>query len=251
MRSTVKRRGARPVQSHYVLDPRRCRPLGTERQRDLVRRYQSTHDPGLERQLIEGNMRLVLKLARDHYREGGASLEDLVQEGMLGLIQAIRRYDASKGASLSTYATYWVRAFISKFKMDNARIVRAVRTRAQRAAFYRGEVALSDVSLDAPPASTTRSLHEQMADPSLGVDELLSNAELARLAQAAVVRLRRGLPAREAIVLDERLLAERPRPYREVGARLSLSGERVRQIEGTLRAVLRDQIGGASVAAAA
>jgi RNA polymerase sigma-32 factor len=221
----------------------------------LADRYHQTGERRLERRLIEANLRLVLTIARDFARPVGPELDDLIQEGMLGLVQAVRRFDPAKGATLPTYAAYWIRAFISKFVMENVRVVRVVRTRAQRAAFFRGEIDGGELSLEqrdgAEGRERGRTLHERLADPQLGADELLAAAELAGRARAAVEQLKPRLPPRDVIILNRRMLAETPRSCREVGAQLALSGERVRQIEEGLRTLLRRQLSEGGLAAAA
>jgi RNA polymerase sigma-32 factor len=236
---------------HYLLDPDRSRPLSAEELHQLTVAYRRSRDPGLERRLVEANMRLVLKIARAYDRTQGDRLPDLVQEGMLGLIEAIRRFDPTRGATLGTYASYWIRAFIGKYAMENARVVRAVRTRADRAAFHRGEIKWSEVSLDAAAGHDDRPLRERLADPRPGADELIAAAELTHRAEAEVGRLKQVLPARDVIILKERMLSERPKSCREVGDRLAISGERVRQIEAVLRATLRRRLSVDRVAAAA
>lgn len=120
---------------HQLLGTERTRPLSTAEQARLISADRETKDPRIERRVIEANLRLVAKIAHQLDRTGGLSLEDLIQEGCLGLVQTIRRFDPTRGARLSTYATLWIRAFIFKYAMDNVREVRVVRTRAARAAF--------------------------------------------------------------------------------------------------------------------
>src|SRR5215471_13528465 len=83
-----------------LLRDRRARPLGRSQQQSLLAEYRRTRDPKLEHRLVEANLRLVVKIALEHDRTGGRYLEDLVQEGTLGLIEGIRRFDPAKGARL-------------------------------------------------------------------------------------------------------------------------------------------------------
>src|ERR1017187_3475143 len=100
----------------------------------------------------------------------GRCLDDLIQAGCLGLVEGIRRFDPTRGGHLSTYAAFWIRAFIMKYQMNNIRLVRAVRTRADRVAFFRGTVGLSEVSLDTPLAPDRGPLSDLMADPTPRAD---------------------------------------------------------------------------------
>jgi len=215
----------------YLIDEQRSRPLGSAEQQRLAALYSQTHDAKIEHRLIEANLRLVIKIAREADRTHRQPLDDLVQEGTLGLIQAIRKYQPTKGASLSTYAGIWIRAYVMKHIMDNVRIVRAVRTREQRMAFFRGIVAGAEVSIDAPRANGTKPIDDVPDDQSPTAEEAVEAAELLHRLREEISQLKSRLTPREVAILDERLLAEQPESLRVVGQRLSLSGERVRQIE--------------------
>ena len=235
----------------YVIDQKRSTPLGSAEQQRLATLYSQTRDPKIEHRLIEANLRLVIKIAREVDRVYQHPLEDLVQEGTLGLIQAIRKFDPTKGASLGTYAGIWIRAFVMKHVMDNIRIVRSVRTRDQRAAFFRGVIAVAEVSFDTPRTSGRAPLEDVLLDPAPTVEEVVGADELARRLRSEMARLKTRLSRREVTVLDERLLADEPKPFRIIGRKLSLSGERVRQIEAKLLAAIEDgmELGGVSAAA--
>jgi RNA polymerase sigma-32 factor len=223
----------------HLLAGKGSKPLGAALQSQVALAYRQTRDPRLERKLVEANLRLVVTIAREHDRSRGRNLEDLVQEGCLGLIEAIRRFDPTKGAQLSTYARFWIRAFIMRHIMDNIRVVRAVRTRAERMAFFKGVVAVTDVSFDSTAGPNGAPLQDLLADPASSAETVLEAAELVREIRQRVADLEGRLRPRDAVILRERLLADEPSPRSEVGKRLSLSGERVRQIEGTLRAAIR------------
>jgi RNA polymerase sigma-32 factor len=235
----------------YLINQKRSRPLGQVEQQRLADLYSRTRDPKIEHRLIEANLRLVIKIAREANRLHRHPLEDLVQEGTLGLIQAIRKYEPGKGASLTTYAGIWIRCFVMKHIMDNVRIVRAVRTREQRAAYFRGVVAAAEVSFDAPRMSDARPLRDRLVDPAPAVDDLVEAAELTHRLRSETDRLKPQLTRREITVLNERLLPEKPKTLAVIGRQLSLSGERVRQIEGKLLARIRDgiELGGMDAAA--
>ncbi len=235
----------------YVLDEERSKPLGSAEQQRLATLYSQTHDPKIEHRLIEANLRLVIRIAREVDRVYRHPLEDLVQEGTLGLIQAIRKFEPTKGASLATYAGIWIRAFVMKHVMDNVRIVRAVRTRDQRAAFFRGVIGVAEVSFDTPRTSEATPLQDVLIDSAPTVEEVVGADEVVHRLRSEIARLKSRLTRREVTVLDERLLAEEPKSFRVIGQRLSLSGERVRQIEAKLLATIgnRIDVGGLDAAA--
>jgi|SRR5450432_627624 len=228
-----------------------CRPLGAQLQNQLAAGYQRTRDHRLEQKLVEANLRLVAKIAYELDRSRGRQLEDLVQEGCLGLIEAVRRFDSAKGTQFSTYAGFWIRAFIMRHIMDNVRVVRAVRTRADRVAFFRGEVGANELSFDAPVRPDGLPLCEILAEPGPSADEVVEAAELAHRVKIELGALEGQLPEREATILKERLLATKPKRLRDVGRELSISGERVRQIEGRLLATIRAGLGAAPAPIAA
>ena len=228
--------------SHGQWMTERTRPLSAAEQDRLIRELRRTADPAIQRRLVESNLRLVLKLARQLDRTRGRTFDDLVQEGTLGLLEAIRRFDPGKGARLSTYAAFWIRAYIMKYAMDNVRIVRAVRTRAERLAFFKGQVAFNEVSLEAPASRDGVPLVEAMPDPGTPADLQLETAELAWRVRRSADTLALRLPVRHVKILRERLLDDEPASRRAVARRVSLSGERVRQIEGELQAMLHKNL---------
>jgi RNA polymerase sigma-32 factor len=227
----------------YLLSGSGSRPLGAELQDQLAATYHRTKDPRLERQLVEANLRLVVKIARDSARWRRRQLEDVVQEGCLGLIEAVRRFDPGKGPRFSNYAGFWVRAFVMRYLMDNVRVVRAVRTRADRLAFFQGVVGGSETSFDVAADPDGVPLSEKLAESASSAEELLAAAELKHKVGKEMAGLQARLRGREAIVLEERFLASEPKTLRAVGRQLSLSGERVRQIEGTLLAAIQAGLG--------
>lgn len=238
-----RRESHRPDGIGYLLSGAGSRPLGAEVQNQLAASYHRTRDPRLERKLVEANLRLVVKIACDSDRRRRRQLEDLVQEGCLGLIEAVRRFDPGKGGQFSTYAGFWIRAFVMRYLMDNVRVVRAVRTRADRAAFFKGVVGGGETSFDVAADPDGRPLSEMLAESASSAEELLAAAELKHKVGREIAELQAQLSGREAIVLEERLLASEPKTQREVGRQLSLSGERVRQIEGTLLAAIAARLG--------
>ena len=210
---------------------------------DLFHEFRRTQDPALARRLVEANLGLAVSVARRMDRTGGGWLPDLTQEAYLGLMEAVLRFDPRRGVRFSTYASYWIRAYVGKFMRDNARLVRLGRSRADRAAYSRGELPPSDWSLDTPlhEDQSRESVGDRLADSALAADVLLERAEVAGRSRALIDRL----DARERTILNERLLSDEPKPLRRLARRFSLSGERVRQIEsgvvGKLRGLLDDQ----------
>lgn len=109
--------------------------LSTEEERALTTAYYKDQDPKVAKKLVVHNLRLVVKMAY-RYRRAWASVLDLIQEGNVGLVEAVQRFDPNKGAKFSTYATFWIRAYILRYLLEHSRTVRISRTRVGRKLFF-------------------------------------------------------------------------------------------------------------------
>jgi RNA polymerase sigma-32 factor len=201
-------------------------PLSRAEEEDLVRRFLDG-DRAAGRRLVLANLRLVVKIAGD-YRVDPTARADLVQEGTLGLLRAVEKYDPSQGARVSTYAAWWIRAYISRWLLENWRLVRIGTTQAQRDVFYRLQrardrlqragVEPSDERLAARFGMTTPELRaleqhvrcaEQSLDAPLGDGrEPGAHAPDRRATVRALPRLLRERAGRRLIALARRLLSE-------------------------------------------
>src|SRR5207253_586289 len=119
----------------YVREVQRYPLLTAEEERDLTTKYTETGDPNIARRLVTANLRLVIKLAYE-YRRAYKNMMDLIQEGNIGLMQAVKRYDPYRGVKLSSYAAWWIRAYILRFILNNWRLVKLGTTQAQRKLFF-------------------------------------------------------------------------------------------------------------------
>jgi len=274
-------RSASPVSSdllsHYLSEIRRYPILEPEEEKELAIRYQETGDPEAAERLVTSNLRLVVKLAFQYHRQWNNVL-DLVQEGNLGLVEALSRYDPYRGIRFSSYAQYWIRAMILRFLMDNFRMVRLGSTRAGRKLFFqlqkerermlkegleastrqlaeRLEVKESEViavdrhmrapalSIDSPVGdpSEGRALSDMISDDSVaGPEEIAARTELGTQVRGYLDEFREGLDEeRERAIWDERMMANDPVPLSRLGERFGVSKERVRQLEERMRRRLR------------
>jgi RNA polymerase sigma-32 factor len=123
-----------PLQA-YMQEVRRYPLLTPDEEHALATRLVEHGDSTAARKLIEANLRLVVKIAYE-YRRAHKNLLDLVQEGNIGLMQAVRKYDPYRGVKLSSYAAFWIRAYILKFILNNWRLVKIGTTQAQRKLFF-------------------------------------------------------------------------------------------------------------------
>jgi RNA polymerase sigma-32 factor len=254
----------------YLAEVRRYPPLGREEEQDLARRYRATGDREALRRLVTANLMLVVRVAFS-FRRAARNLLDLIQEGNLGLLQAIERFDPELGVRLPTYAAWWVRAYMVKFLLDNVRLVRVGTTNARRKllrnlrreklrlegqGFEVGPKLLAehfgvsetdvrdvqealdsrDVSLDEPVREDeSRSRGELIPDPTVAdTEESFARRELQERTEAALAEFRSRLSEREQALLDERLLAETPLTLQALGDRFGTSREAVRQAESRL-----------------
>lgn len=262
----------------YMRDVHRYNVLDAEEQRQLAIRYRDSGDVDAAAKLVTSNLRLVVKIAYD-YRRAYRNVMDLIQEGNIGLMQAVKKYDPYKGVKLSSYAAWWIRAYILRFILNNWRLVKLGTTQAQRKLFFnlsKEKARLSAMgieptseaiakSLDVPEEEVTNmdrrlSAGEMSLDapaggpndegrgqsridflPGLGgrVDELLADEELARMLHEELGVFGETLAGKERRIFYERLVAEDPRTLQELGTDFGVSRERVRQLEKRLQEKLK------------
>src|SRR5215468_725598 len=120
----------------YLAQLRHHAPIPRDEEHALALRWVEQGDVDAARRLVLSNLRLVVKIAME-YRRSWTNVLDLIQEGNLGLLQATHRFDPGAGVKLASYAAYWIRAYILKYILDNIRMVRLGRTRAERKLFFR------------------------------------------------------------------------------------------------------------------
>ena len=261
----------------YLRDLRNHPMLSREDEHDLAVRYTRTRDLDLARRLVTANLRLVVKIAQE-YRRAHRNLLDLIQEGNLGLIQAVNRYDPYRGVKLSTYAAWWIRAYILKFILANWRIVKLGTTQAQRRLFFNlrrersrlerqgGEVdakqlavvldvnesdvvemerrlAWSETSLDAPARAGeegSRTAGDSVAgEPDERPDQRVEHGEFQEVLRTKLETFGAALRGRERDIFDRRLLAEHAATLEQIGSEHGVSRERTRQVEERLKKRLR------------
>jgi RNA polymerase sigma-32 factor len=119
----------------YMADVARHPLLTREEEHELAVKFRETQDPRIAYRLVTANLRLVVKIANE-YRRAAFNLLDLIQEGNVGLMQAVQKYDPFRGVKLSSYAAWWIRAYILRYLMDNWRMVKLGTTQAQRKLFF-------------------------------------------------------------------------------------------------------------------
>jgi len=266
--------------TRYMAELRQHAPISREEEHELAVRWREDGDEEAGRQLVLANLRLVVKIAME-YRRAWTQTLDLIQEGNVGLVQAVERFDPMAGTKLSTYAAYWIRAFILKYLIDNIRLVRVGSSRAQRKLFFRlgkekrelerqgfeiepkllaerldvseqdviemeQRLSGSDLSLDAPVGGEdeegARFGDFLAANPGQDAEATVVEQDLRRTFLEHVQKFSEELNDREQRIMSERVLAQDPRTLQEIGDELGLTRERIRQLEKGLVDRLRDYL---------
>jgi RNA polymerase sigma-32 factor len=262
----------------YLRDLRRHPLLTREEEHTIAVAYAETNDPRLASRLVTANLRLVLKIALE-YRTSHRNLLDLVQEGNLGLIHAVHKYDPRRGVKLATYASWWIRAYVLKFILSNARLVKLGTTQAQRRLFFglrrerarlegrdgkvveaRQLAAAFDVSekevvdmerrlsscessLDWPSRSGDDDGRPRAdvvrAEESLRPDVQSETREFREALHREIANFRQTLTGRDLEIFERRLATEDATTLAEIASRFGVSRERVRQLEERLKQRLR------------
>jgi len=240
--------------------------LSREAERDYAVRW-SAGDQRAGTKLVEACLPFVVAIAYE-YRRWGVPMEDIIQQGNLGLLKAAEKFDPTRECRLATYAAYWIRAEIREYVLRAFRVVRLGTTKAERRALraYRTtkvtdpvelaklsglsedrvrallpilaarETSLDATTVDGTPAS------ERLAGNLPSPEDEASRSEGARQAGTAVNEAVLHLDAREQMIVRERFMKEEPPTLQELGLRLGVSKERVRQLEERARLKLRGEL---------
>ncbi len=265
----------------YIQEIRRHPLLSREEEVELAKRYKEDGDIEAARRLIISNLRLVVKIAHE-YRRAHQNLLDLIQEGNMGLVQAVQKFDPYRGIKLSTYSAWWIRAYILRFILNNWRLVKIGTTQSQRKLFFNlrkekqrlermgikpdpkavakslgvsehevvdmeRRLAAPELSLSAPVAATSdssspRTVIDVIPDEGLPPDEAVAAAEFRRLLSEKLEAFSRTLKGRDAVIFRERLMTDQPLTLKEIGDRYGITKERARQLEKRLMGKLRDYL---------
>lgn len=239
------------------------RQLTPERERELARLWADGNERA-GKELVESSLPFVIKIARE-YRRWGIPLEDLVQQGNVGLLKAAKKFDPARECRLVTYGAYWIRAEIREYVVHHYRIVRLGTTRTERRAmraFRRQGVENakelaeisgmpraraeklwplltgSDVSLDSSSQDRTPAIERlsiDMADP----EEIVTRKDTVSGVREALGAALAALTERERRIVEARMMAEDPTTLQALGREMGVSKERVRQLETRARNKLR------------
>lgn len=262
----------------YLAEIRKYPLLSKEQEKEIAQKYFESKDPLAAQALVQANLRFVVKIAAE-YSKFGAKMIDLIQEGNVGLMHAVKEYNPYKGARLITYAVWWIRGYIQEYLMRHYSIVRIGTTQNQRKLFYqlqKEKVALDalgiepnisllssrmgipedevsqmaqrmsgrDVSLDKPVDDESGQLFGdlQKSNGQESLDDQLAQAEMIDLLKLKIEEIRPSLNEKEKIILEERLLNDEPLTLQEIGEKYGITREAVRQAEARLMRKIKEKM---------
>ena len=264
-----------PLQ-RYLTEISQYRLLTRDEERALAKRVQEGGDEEAAYVLVTANLRLVVKIALEFQRVWMQNLLDLIQEGNIGLMQAVTKFDPYKNVKFSYYASFWIKAYILKFIMDNWRLVKIGTTQGQRKLFFKlkkekqklidlgfdpkpkllsQRLGVSekeivdmdqrldgwDVSLDAPlkEDSDTERI-EFLNTETESTEDRVAKKEMENLLHNKIAEFRKKLNKRELEIFEQRIFSDSPVTLQEIGDRYKISRERVRQVEKAIVKKMRE-----------
>jgi RNA polymerase sigma-32 factor len=264
-----------PLQ-RYLSEISKYRLLTREEEREYGLRVKEQGDKDAAYALVTANLRLVVKIALEFQRVWMQNLLDLIQEGNIGLMQAVKKFDPYKNVKFSYYASFWIKAYILKFIMDNWRLVKIGTTQGQRKLFFKlkkekqrlidqgfdpkpkllsERLGVSereivdmdqrldswDVSLDAPLKNDSETERiEFLSTDNESVEEQVSKKEIELLLHNKITEFRKKMTPREIEIFELRIFSDNPVTLQEIGDRYGISRERVRQVEKNIIRKMRD-----------
>jgi len=258
-----------PIQS-YLNEISRYKLLTREQEIELGTRIQEEGDQEAAYIMTTSNLRLVVKIALEFHRIWMQNLLDLIQEGNIGLVQAVKKFNPYKNVKFSYYASFWIKAYILKFIMDNWRMVKIGTTQGQRKLFFRlkkEKRRLIEQGFDPKPKLLSEQLgvsekevidmDQRLANWDLSLDEPLKNdsnteriefinvesesseeqvakKEIEEILHTKVNEFKKTLNERELDIFDRRIFSDSPETLQQIGEIYAISRERVRQIENNI-----------------
>jgi len=254
----------------YLLEIKRYKLLTKEEEVELAVRVKEQNDPEAAYRLVTSNLRLVVKIAMDFHRYWTKSLLDLIQEGNVGLLQAVKKFDPYRGIKFSYYSSFWIKAYMLKFIMENWKLVKIGTTQTQRKLFFNlakerdklmaqgffpepkllaerldvkeedieemtQRLGSGEVSLNAPIGDGGKEEYSSfIPDKTVDVDERLSEVEGRSILLKKLEQYRGRLSKKELDIFDNRIMADEPLTLQDFGDKYHISRERVRQIQAKI-----------------
>lgn len=254
--------------------------LTREEEKEIAENIQNG-DKEAEQKMTVANLRLVVKIALDYYTYH-LNVLDLIQEGNVGLLHAVKKYDPARGTRFSTYASFWIRAYVLKYIMDSWSIVKVGTKDSQRKLFYglnkeknrleregvipssqllafnldvssddiedmEKRLAHSDISLEDPLYDGSEETVMNTLSTDEDVEETVAQKERREILHKRLTEFKKVLNDKERFILEHRIMSEDPITLREIGDRFNTSRESIRQLEGKIsKSLTRSLRSGAS-----
>jgi RNA polymerase sigma-32 factor len=252
--------------------------LSKEEEKIVAMKWFETRDREAGQKLVLSNLRFVVKIAKE-YSKYGFKMQDLIQEGNMGLMHAVDKYDPRKGYRLITYAVWWIRAYIQSSILKSWSIVRTGTTRVQRRIFnglqkamrkissYNSSEPVSnkllakeldvteaqlsetmglmkrrDISMEQPLSANqydNLTFGDTLSDPSMSAEDKVIEQDMQEHVRGFLDDIYDDLAPRERYMLEHRILADSPMTLEEIGEEFGITRERVRQLENRLKEKLR------------
>ncbi|HEY7321154.1 MAG TPA: RNA polymerase factor sigma-32 [Candidatus Binatia bacterium] len=262
-----------PLQ-RYLAEIRRFPLLSREEEHRLAVDYKEYGNVEAAYKLVTANLRLVVMIARE-YQKAFKNLLDLIQEGNMGLMEAVKNFDPYRGVRFPSYAVWWIRAYMIRYIMNDWRMVKIGTTQAQRKLFFNLQkekekleaegltpgpkllaqrlnvkedevvemeqrLASRDLSVDMPMGDDEEAtLLHFLPDQKESPEEQIAETQYQQLLREKMEEFAQALKDKELVIFRERLLNEEPLTLREIGEKYDISRERVRQIEERVKRKLK------------
>jgi RNA polymerase sigma-32 factor len=264
--------------AQYIREVQKYPLLTQEEEHELAVRYRETGDPKAAEKLVTSNLRFVIKIAAE-YAKYGSKLIDVVQEGNVGLMHAVREFNPYKGVRLISYAVWWIRGYIKEYLMKQQSLVRIGTNAKQKKLFHsirreerklrlmgkepnvkllaekldvsekevvqmQQRIRHGDLSLDQSIDSDSRTQWIEMHsdEDSELQDEALARQELLNMILANIMEIKDSLNEKEQYILKKRIMEDEPKTLQEIGDHFGISRERARQLEARVLKKLKEQV---------
>ncbi|MDH3973476.1 MAG: RNA polymerase factor sigma-32 [Deltaproteobacteria bacterium] len=258
----------------YMNEINRYPLLTQEEEFDLAVRLREYGDREAAERLATSNLRFVVKIANE-YRNYGLKLMDLVQEGNIGLLMAVKKFNPHKGYRLLTYAVWWIKAYIQEFIIKNWSLVKIGTTQAQKKLFYKlnqakeklargddykaiaesldvreGDVEEMDLRMSARDFSLDSTIDDEGTTTHMDLlpcnkanqEEIVADAQEKAVIKKDVADVVSSMKERDRFIIEKRLMADEPMTLQEVGDHLGVSRERARQLEARIKKNLKESL---------
>ena len=266
-----------PLQK-YINEIKNIPTLSREEEKELALKFEQG-DESAGYKLVVSNLRLVVKIAREYHKNLHTIL-DLIQEGNLGLLEAVNKFDPYKEVRFPSYAVYWVRAYMLRYLINNMRLVKIGTTQAQRKLFYNlnkekdkleaegffpeakllaerlnvkesevvemeQRLSLPDLSVDSKIKNDSDShatYHSVLSDDSASVEDEIVGEDFKKKIREVIEQFKEGVSERDKAIIEFRLFSNEPKTLQQIAEEFSLSRERIRQRETELKKELKDHL---------